>query len=146
MQARMITSLDKMWNSVMVYAESCSWSAGKYLANDMKNNSFSGWERVIVSLENEDICGYCTVAKTDCISDVPYTPYIGYIFVGEPYRGKRISQQMIELAKKYLKSIGFDRVHIVSDHENLYEKYGFTVIDRKIAPWGEVEKIYMQTL
>ena len=146
MQIRMITSSDKMWNSVMVYAESCSWRAGKYLANDMKNNSFSGWERVIVSLENEDICGYCTVAKTDCISDVPYTPYIGYIFVGEPYRGNRISQQMIEFAKKYLKSIGFDRVHIVSDHENLYEKYGFTVIDRKIAPWGEVEKIYMQTL
>lgn len=146
MQIRMITSSDKMWNSVMEYAESCTWSAGKYLANDMKNNFFSGWERVIISLKKEDICGYCTVAKTDCISDVPYTPYIGYIFVGEQYRGNRISQQMIEFAKKYLKSIGFDRVHIVSDHENLYEKYGFTVIDRKIAPWGEVEKIYMQTL
>jgi len=25
-------------------------------------------------------------------------------------------------------------------------KYGFTVIDKKIAPWGEEEKIYMQSL
>ena len=30
--------------------------------------------------------------------------------------------------------------------ENLYEKYGFNVIDRKTAPWGSVEKIYMRKL
>ena len=53
---------------------------------------------------------------------------------------------MIEFAMRHLKSIGFDRVYVVSDHENLYEKYGFTVIDKKIAPWGEEEKIYMQKL
>ena len=46
----------------------------------------------------------------------------------------------------YLKSIHFEKVYIVSDHENLYEKYGFNVIDRKIAPWGSEEKIYVQRL
>jgi len=44
----------------------------------------------------------------------------------------------------YLKTVGFDKVYIVSNHDNLYEKYGFVVIDRKIAPWGSEEKIYMQ--
>jgi hypothetical protein len=44
----------------------------------------------------------------------------------------------------YLKGVGFDQVYLVSDHENLYEKYGFRVIDRKIAPWGSEEKIYMK--
>lgn len=38
----------------------------------------------------------------------------------------------------------YNKVYIVSDHENLYEKYGFHVIDRKIAPWGSEEKIYVQ--
>jgi hypothetical protein len=32
------------------------------------------------------------------------------------------------------------KVYLVSDHENLYEKYGFRVIDRKTAPWGSEEK------
>ena len=36
------------------------------------------------------------------------------------------------------------KVHIVRDHDNLYEKYGVVVIDRKIALWGSEEKIYMQ--
>ena len=68
------------------------------------------------------------------------------MFVGEEYRGNRLSQKLIQYAMDYLKTVGFDKVHIVSDHENLYEKYGFHVIDRKIAPWGSEEKIYMQKL
>lgn len=146
MNLKMITSSDKMWSEVRDYAKDCSWNAGKSLANAMDNNLFTEWERVIVALDNQKICGYCTVAKTDCIPNVYYTPYIGYMFVGEEYRGNRLSQKLIQYSMEYLKSIGFDKVHIVSDHENLYEKYGFEIIDRKIAPWGSVEKIYMQRL
>ena len=146
MDFRMINSLDEMWNKVRDYAKKCSWNAGKSLANAMDNNLFSEWERVIIAMDEQKICGYCTVARTDCIPDVSYTPYIGYMFVGEEYRGNRLSQKLIQYSMAYLKSIGFDRVHIVSDHENLYEKYGFEVIDCKIAPWGSMEKIYMQRL
>lgn len=146
MDIRMLTSSDEMWSKVRDYARDCSWSAGKSLADAMDNHLFTEWERVAVALESQQICGYCTVAKTDCIPEVSYTPYIGYLFVGEAYRGNRLSQKLIRYAMDYLRSTGFDRVHIVSDHENLYEKYGFEVIDRKIAPWGSMEKIYMQKL
>lgn len=146
MNFKTITPSDELWSRVRNYAESCSWKAGKSLANDMDNNVFKEWERVIVAFDNEKICGYCTVAKTDCIPNVCYTPYIGYMFVGEEYRGNRLSQKLIQYAMDYLKTVGFDKVHIVSDHENLYEKYGFHVIDRKIAPWSSEEKIYMQKL
>jgi len=112
----------------------------------MNNNEFQDWERVIVALDDGKICGFCTVAKTDCIPNVVYTPYIGYMFVDELCRGNRLSQQLILYAMNYLKSIGFDKVYLVSDHVNLYEKYGFHIIDRKIAPWGSEEKIYMQEL
>ena len=53
---------------------------------------------------------------------------------------------MIQYAMAYLKSVGFDRVYLVSDHENLYEKYGFTVIGQGKAYWGAMEKIYMRML
>ena len=118
----------------------------KSLADAMDHDTFTEWERVVAALDQQKICGYCTVTKTDCIPDVSYTPYIGYLFVGEKYRGKRLSQKLIQYAMDYLKSIGFEQVYIVSDHENLYEKYGFNVIDRKAAAWGTVEKIYVQKL
>ena len=78
--------------------------------------------------------------------DVDYTPYIGYMFVDEKYRGNRLSQKLIQYAMEYLRSMGFEKVYLVSDHENLYEKYGFSVIDKKMAPWRSMEKIYMQYL
>lgn len=84
------------------------------------------------------------VSKTDCIPDADDTPYIGFVFVGEEYRDKRLSQQLIGHAIDYIKNIGYHRAYIVSDHENLYEKYGFHIIDRKITPWGSEEKIYMR--
>lgn len=146
MNIKSITSSDEIWSRVRNYADNCSWKAGKLLANNMDNNVFKEWERVIVAVDNEKICGYCTVAKTDCIPNVCYTPYIGYIFVDEKYRGNRLSQDLIRYAMDYLKSIGFNRVYIVSDHENLYEKYGFDIIDCKIAPWGSEEKIFMRKL
>ena len=59
-------------------------------------------------------------------------------------RGNRLSQQMMNYAMDYLKRVGFDRVYLTSDHENLYEKYGFEVIDKKVAFWGGEEKIYMK--
>lgn len=141
-----ITPADAMWEKVSQFALNCSWSAGKNLSRDMSDNAFSDWERVIVALNDSDIAGYCTVAKKDCIPNVPYTPYIGYMFVDERYRGNRMSQKLISHAMSYLKVLGFQQVFLVSDHENLYEKYGFKVIDRKLAPWGEIEKIYMHDL
>lgn len=134
------------WNTVRDFAFNCSWRAGKALANSMDNNEFSDFERVIAAFENDEICAYCTVAKTDCIPDVPYTPYVGFVFVDEKYRGNRLSEKMIDFAVSYLKSCGFDKVYLTSDHINLYEKYGFKVIDRKMASWGEMEKIYMKEI
>ena len=146
MTFELLTASSEKWSSLIQYAEACSWSAGKALAQAMKNNAFSDWERVLAALDGEKICGYCTIAKTDCIPDVSYTPYIGFLFVDENCRGRRLSQQMIQFSMEYLKSLGFPAVYLVSDHENLYEKYGFRVIDRKKAFWGPLEKVYIHDL
>lgn len=146
MEIKTITSTDSEWTKVMDYAENCSWIAGKNLANQMKMEHFKEWERVFIAIENDEMAGYCTIAETDCIPDVPYTPYIGFMFVGEKFRGNRLSQKLIIKAMAYAKELGYEKIYLISDHDNLYEKYGFSVIDKKMAYWGAEEKIYMQRL
>ena len=146
MTIKIITSADAEWLNVIEYAQGCSWRAGKNLSDAMKEDKFTEWERVFVAIEAEKIAGYCTIAKRDCIPDVPYTPYIGFMFVGEEFRGNRLSQELIIKAMEYAKELGFKNIYLISDHDNLYEKYGFTIVDKKIAPWGAEEKIYMQRL
>lgn len=84
----------------------------------MPNGTFTYWERVIVALNRKQICGFCTVSRTNCIPNVSYTPYIGYIFVDDKFRGNRLNQKMIQ----------FSMVYIVSDHDKLHEKYEFEII------------------
>lgn len=146
MQIQILSPMDPLWNELMDYAENCSWRAGKRLAQEMRAGNFTGWERVLAAVEESRIAGYCTVARTDCIPDLPYTPFIGYLFVGEAHRGARLSQRLIQKAMDYLGDLGFDRVYLVSDHENLYEKYGFRAIDARMAPWGAWQKIYVRSL
>lgn len=134
---------DKLWEAVAEYAEKCSWRAGVTLAKQMKEGYFTDWERVFAALDGDHIAGYCTFCKTDCIPDIAYTPYIGFVFVGEQYRGNRLSEKLILSALAYATGLGFERVYLVSDHVNLYEKYSFVKIDEKEAPWGAMETIFM---
>jgi hypothetical protein len=93
MKIKPIFQSDEWWKKTMDYAKNCSWNTEKSLAKQMKGNDFSDWERVFIALENENITGYCKFVKKDCILNVDYTPYIGFVFVGEPYRGNRISEK-----------------------------------------------------
>ena len=138
-----LTHNDLLWCKVSSYAENCSWKAGAMLSKLMNNNDFSDWERVFVAFSGDDIAGYCTLSKTDCIPDVPYTPYVSFLFVDELFRGKRISEMLCSHATQYAKTNGFENVYLVSDHINLYEKYGFTKIDEKLAPWGAMQTIFI---
>jgi len=146
MEIKLLYPGDKLWDNVADYATNCTWDAGKYLAKRMRQHEFTDWEAVFVALDGMQIAGYCALTKTDCLPDVLYTPYIGFVFVGENYRGKRVSEKMISAAASHANSIGFDKVYIVSDHVNLYEKYGFAKIDKKMSPWGNLQSVFVKSL
>ncbi|MFR1380081.1 MAG: GNAT family N-acetyltransferase [Clostridium neonatale] len=140
---RIITNKEELWNEVADFAQNCSWKAGKSLAQKILESKFEEWERVIVAIENENIAGFCSFTKKDSIQDIEYTPYIGYMFVSELYRGERLSEGLIRVAINYAKKIGFNEVYIVSGEIGLYEKYGFVKIDEKYHN-GSMEQIFVK--
>ena len=147
-QIQALTREDALWHPLIDYARCCSWRAGKELAQNMEEGLFSGWERVFAALEGGEMAGYCTLARRDCLPDVPYTPYIGYVFVDERYRGRQLCGWLLEAAMQYARGLHFTRVYLVSDHQGLYERYGFERVDERPAPWDseKVETIFMHLL
>ena len=146
MEIRQIFSNDSLWQKTIDYGKNCSWKAGITFAKKLENNNFSEWEGVFIAIDDNKIAGYCTFEKKDCIPEVEYTPYISCIFVGEEYRGKRLSEKMILYVMDYAKKLNIMEIYIVSDHINLYEKYGFKKIDEKMAHWGKMQSIFKMTL
>ena len=141
---RMLAPGDERWDAVREYAQNCSWRAGPQLAKAMAEGGFRDYERVFAALDGERVAGYCTLAKTDCVPEAAYMPYIGYMFVGEAYRGHRVSGKLIEAALDYAKSLGFERVYLVSGEKGLYEKYGFQKLEERMASYGKPAQIFVR--
>ena len=134
------------WNELIRFADNCSWGVGKHLADMMRRNVFTEWESVFAAVANHKIVGFCTFLKTDYYPENRYSPWISTIFVGEPFRGRHISEKMINCVIKYAKRVGFSSVYIPSNMTGFYEKFGFKKIDELMNYGGDLDSIFVKAI
>ena len=147
MEIAIMTSGHPLWEKTIAFAEQCSWRAGAFLAQKMRDNDFSDIERVLVAHEGDIIAGFCTFSEKDALpEDSTYTPFIGFVFVDENCRGKRVSEKMIDEACRYAHDIGYDTMYIVSGERGLYEKYGFEKIRDIETIYGDVDQLFKKAI
>jgi len=143
MEISIMTFGHPLWEKTIAFAEQCSWRAGAFLAGKMRDNEFSDIERVIAASEGDDIVAFCTFSEKDELpDDSEYTPFIGFVFVDENYRGERISEKMINEACKYAQDSGYEVVYIMSGEQGFYEKYGFEKIGEFETIYGDVDQLF----
>ena len=136
-----------LWEQTIAFAENSSWKAGPYLANMMRNNGFLPWERVVAAWEDGRVIGYCTFTEKDELPEkYGYSPFIGFVFVEEGSRGRRISEKMISCASEYAKTLGYKAVYLMSGEKGLYEKYGFEKLGDFETIWGTVDQLFQKKL
>ena len=152
------------FDRMVAFAETCSWEPGRNLAKRMKEGEesdgtngipegaiakrASDWEILIGDFgEDGSPRGFGVLSSTD-FPKVDYLPWVGVVFVGEDYRGHRISEKLIEVMEQKAKELGYDIIYLVTDHVNLYEKYGYEKFDTCACPWDEkqVESLYRKAL
>ena len=113
----------------------------------MKESGFLPWERVLAACEGEEIVGFCTLSQKDELPErFPYSPFIGFVFVEERRRGRRISEKMIDRAARYAKTLGYRCVYIMSGEQGLYEKYGFRKIGDFETIYGTIDQLFEKEL
>ena len=133
------------WNETLSLAANCSWKAGPYLAEKMKKNEFAEWERVFAACVDGKVAGFCTLTEKDELSlKYKYTPFIGFVFVDEQYRGKRLSERMIKNAISYARTLGYEKIYIMSGEIGLYEKYGFTKLGDFETIYGTIDQLFVK--
>lgn len=129
------------WNKTIVLAEKCSWRAGINLVSKMRENNFFDFECPFALIVDDNVIGFCTITKTDYIPNCVYTPWIGYVFIDEKYRGNNYSEFMIKYVLSYAKQKGFKNVYISTEEEGLYERYGFKLIGMMKSYDNSLERI-----
>lgn len=92
--------------------------------------------------DKEQMIGCAGLIPNDFISRMDLAPWLCALFVDENYRGKKLSQLLIEQAKKDTRKLGYPTLYLCTDHNGFYEKLGFTYIGDGFHPWGEQSRIY----
>ncbi|MBR3927392.1 MAG: GNAT family N-acetyltransferase [Clostridia bacterium] len=132
----------EIYKKLEAYAFSCSWPAGKHLAEMMREERFSDWETAFAAVKDNEIIGFCTFLKTDYYPENRYLPWISSIFVDENHRGKRIMGKLIEAAENHAYHLGFEKAYIPSDMNGVYEKFGYKQIDTLVNYAGDTDNIF----
>jgi len=137
----------ELWEQTAAFAKNCSWRAAGLLTELMLENRFKPWERVFIALEDENIIAFCTFTEKDELPEgYDFSPFIGFVFVDEKYRGKRISERLIDAASDYAAGLGYDVIYIMSDHEGLYEKYGFEKLGDYKTIYGWIDQLFSKKI
>lgn len=135
------------WKETISLAEKCSWKAGSLLAKKMEKNEFKEWERVCAVCVNGKVTGFSTFAEKDEMpKQYDFTPFIGFVFVDEKYRGQRLSEKMIQRIIAYAKELSYDKIYLMSGEMGLYEKYGFVKLGDYETVYGSVDQLFVQTI
>ena len=129
------------------FVENFSWEEVKeHTLQSLRNWDFSDWETPFVAMSGNRIVGMISLLKTDYYPLPEIFPWVTTLFVTEVYRGRRISQQLIDHANAYAKELGFARTYIPSEHVGLYEKYGYRYLKDIVNYGGGTDRLYVKEL
>ena len=143
----LMTQAHPCWNETIALAETCSWRAGPFLAAKMRNNDFLDWERVCAACVDGKVAGFCTFAEKDELpEEYDFTPFIGFVFVDEAYRGKRLSEAMIQTVIPYARTLGYEKIYIMSGEIGLYEKYGFEKLGDYKTIYNATDQLFVKSI
>ena len=147
LEIRLLRAGDPLWEETAAFARGCSWRAGPVLAARMEERRFLDWERVIVALAEGKVAGYCALTARDELPEgTDYSPFVGFVFVDEAHRGKRISERMIGCAARYAGSLGYRTLYVMSGEEGLYEKYGFERLGEYETIYGTTDRLFRKAI
>lgn len=104
------------------FSEKWELDAAIYLESIRSEELVPSW---FVVLDGERIIAGAGVIDNDFHNRPDLTPNVCALFVEEEYRGKRLSQLVLDEIGNYFKNQGIDTLYLITDHEDLYEKFGW---------------------
>ena len=126
------------------------WGAGQFLYELLKNQKLKEYvgenTKVLMLTEGGDLISFCTFADKDDIQPTELTPWIGWVYTFPHYRGHRYVGKLLSYAEAVAKTDGINSIYISTNHNGLYEKYGYEFFEMMKDMHGEDSRVYVRYL
>ncbi len=124
------------------------WKAGRYLYELLRTGAFFDTagekSKVMILAEGDALTSFCTYAEKDDIQPTDLTPWIGFVYTFPEYRGHRYAGILLEEVIRMARREGMPEVYLSTDHDGLYEKYGFVYLKEMTDINGEPSRVYVK--
>ena len=126
------------------------WGAGQYLHELLKNQKLKQFvgenTKVLMLVDGEDLVSFCTFAEKDDIQPTDLTPWIGWVYTFPNFRGNRYVGKLLSHAETLAEEAGIKNIYISTNHDGLYEKYGYEFFRMMKDMHGEDSRVYVRRL
>lgn len=126
------------------------WNAGQYLYKLLRDNKLrelcGKTTLVYLLIEGNNLVSFCTLAEQDDISNLAYSPWIGFVYTFPQFRGHRYIEKLIKKAEENAHNRGVEFVYISTGETGLYEKYGYSFYKILKDIGGDDSRVYRKAL
>ena len=124
------------------------WGAGQFLYDLLKNQKLKPYvgenTKVLLLVDGENLISFCTFADKDDIQPTELTPWIGWVYTFPNYRGNRYIGKLLSYAEILAEEAGMKNIYISTNHNGLYEKYGYEFYEMMKDMNGEDSRVYVK--
>ncbi len=128
----------------------CDWGAGQLLHKLLKDQKLKEYvgenTKLLMLVDGENLISFCTFADKDDIQPTELTPWIGWVYTYPNYRGHHYVGKLLSYAEILAKAAGVNNIYISTNHERLYEKYGYEFFEMMKDMHGEDSRVYVRHL
>lgn len=124
------------------------WSAAKLLytwleKDELKKNCGNSAE-VYLLTDGDNLVSFAVLAEQDEIEAPELSPWIGFVYTSEKYRGCRNAGKLITHICDTLKQENIRKVYVSTEEVGLYEKYGFSFHKTMLTRDGKKTRVYVR--
>ena len=122
------------------------WGLNKKIFEDCitsSMNAANSLPRWYFMMKSDLIIGSYSLMTNDFVSRQDLWPYLSNLYVEEEERGKELGAALLNHARREAYMLGFKKIYLCTDHENYYEKYGWTHLTNGYHTWNRESKIYV---
>jgi len=97
--------------------------------------------QTLIAKYNDELVGTVAIWYNDLKTRPDLTPWLAALYIKNEYRGKGIGTIMQEKCIEEVKKLGYDKLYLITDHENYYERSGWIFLE--MAPLkGNHTRVY----